>query len=98
MTTKQASLVPEEDRAEAHEHKEESGLAVVIERLAANPQVDVQKLEKIIELQGRILEHTARAAFNEAFSRMQAEIPEIDEKGGIRDRQGEIQSTYARNE
>lgn len=56
------------------------GLASVIERLAANPSVDVVKLEKIIELQERILRHNAESAFNVAFSRMQPNIPTIIER------------------
>lgn len=56
------------------------GLAGVIERLAARPEVDVAKLEKIIELQERILRHDAEAAFNAAFSQMQPNIPTIVER------------------
>jgi hypothetical protein len=58
----------------------DGGLASVIERLAANPQVDVAKLEKIIELQERILRHQAEQAFNVAFSALQSDIPTIIEK------------------
>lgn len=58
-----------------------TGLALVIERLAANPSVDVSKLERIIELQERILRHEAEAAFNSAFAVMQEEIPVIIESG-----------------
>jgi len=69
----------------------------LVERLATNPAVDVVKLEKIIELQERILRHNAKAAFDEAFSRMQPEIPEIDEKGQIAVK-GVVRSTYAKLE
>jgi hypothetical protein len=60
--------------------QETSGLALVVERLAANPDVDVAKLEKIIELQERILAHQAEAEFNSAFALMQPEIPTIIER------------------
>lgn len=70
-----------------------TGLALVVERLAANPDVDVTKLEKIIELQERILNHQAREAFNTAFAKMQGEIPTIVEKG-----RGDKGMTYARLE
>lgn len=56
------------------------GLIAVIERLAANPQVDVTKLEKIIELQERVLRQNAESAFNVAFAAMQPDIPTIVEK------------------
>src|SRR5262245_22092844 len=67
------------DAAEPAPPKEQS-LALVIERLAVNPDVDVVKLEKIIELQERILRYQAEAEFNAAFSRMQPNIPTIIEK------------------
>jgi hypothetical protein len=54
-------------------------LALTIERLAANPSVDVSKLEKIIELQERILKTQAKAEFDNAFSEMQRELPVIIE-------------------
>lgn len=55
-------------------------LAVVIERLAANPGVDVAKLEKIIDLQERILRHQAKVAFDEAFTRLAGDLPVIAER------------------
>jgi ERF superfamily protein len=70
----------------------------MFERLATNPDVDVEKLQKLIEMQERILDRNAKADFDADFSQMQPEIPEIDEKGAIRDRAGNVQSTYARNE
>lgn len=76
----------------------ESGLVQMIAGLAANPDVDVAKLEKLIDMQERILRHNAKAAFDGAFSRMQAEIPEIDERGRITAKGGGTRSTYAKLE
>jgi hypothetical protein len=58
-----------------------TGIAAVVEKLALHPDVDVLKLEKVIELQERILTHQARSAFNTAFAVMQGEIPAIEERG-----------------
>lgn len=58
----------------------QQAFADVVERLAANPAVDVVKLEKIIELQERIIRHNAESAFNVAFAAMQADIPTIIER------------------
>lgn len=46
----------------------------MFERLASDPNVDVAKLEKLIEMQERVLAHQAEAAFDEAFAVMQAEL------------------------
>lgn len=88
----QAELVPAEPKTS--EQPDATGLALIVERLAANPTVDVAKLEKIIELQERMLKHQAVASFTAAFSKMQPEIPIIDEHGRIEVR-GSVRSTYA---
>ena len=56
------------------------GLALMVERLAANPNVDVAKLERLMEMQERILAHQARVSFNTAFSLLQGDIPVIIER------------------
>lgn len=69
----------------------------MFERLALDPSVDVAKLEKLIEMQERIMRHNAKAAFDADFAAMQPDIPEIDEKGKIAVK-GTVRSTYARLE
>lgn len=72
-------------------------VALMFERLARDPAVDVEKLEKLIGMQERILAHSARAAFESAFAEMQGELPAIDERGRIL--VGEtVRSRYARYE
>lgn len=79
MASTQGELIPaipaEEQRAAT------SDLVQVIERIALRPDADVTKLEKIIELQERIMAFNARAAFNTAYAAMQGEIPTIIERG-----------------
>lgn len=70
----------------------------MFERLAKDPSVDVSKLERLIELQKDVLRVQAKAAFDAAFSRMQAVLPEVDEKGAIKDKNGGVRSRYARLE
>lgn len=69
----------------------------MFERLAKDSSVDVTKLERLIEMQERIMKHQAKAAFDTAFAEMQGEIPEIGEKGEIIV-DGKVRSTYATNE
>lgn len=56
-------------------------LVAMLERLAVSPDVDVAKLERLIAMQERILDRNAKAAFDAAFARMQAEIPVVIERG-----------------
>lgn len=69
----------------------------MFERLARDPSVDVEKLERLIAMQERIMRHTAKAAFDAAFSEMQNELPIIDERGQIVVN-GVVRSKYARHE
>lgn len=57
------------------------GFVSMIERLATNPAVDVDKLQRLLDMQERILNRNAEAAFNAAFADMQSEIPTVMERG-----------------
>lgn len=87
---------PQESIAKVQD--ENSGLVLMFERLAKDKDVDAGKLRELVDLQERILDRNAKTAFNEAFQRMQAEIPEIDEKGAIKNKDGGVQSRYSRFE
>lgn len=65
------------------------GLLAVIEKAARDPNVDVEKMERLFALQERVQERNAKAAFVEAKVTMQPELPEITMKGHIiiRDKQ-----------
>lgn len=87
----------DEPTTEIQRTDEASGLVLMFERLAKDPAVDVEKLERLIAMQERILAHNAKSAFDSAYSRMQPDIPEIDEKGKILVK-GQLRSTYAKLE
>jgi len=79
MEAEVAPIVAQEETALAPQS--ESSVALMFERLASNPDVDVAKLERLIAMQERILAHNATSEFNAAFAEMQAEIPSIVERG-----------------
>lgn len=74
---------------------DQTGMVSMIERLARSPDVDVMKLEKLLELQERIMDRNAKMAFSSALASMQPDLPVITENGEIKNKQGGIQSTYA---
>lgn len=55
----------------------------MVERIIANPNVDVVKLEKMLDLQERVLARQNEAAFDAALAEMQADLPEIPRNGEI---------------
>lgn len=80
------------------EHSESSAILSILERAARDPAVDIDKMERIFEMQVRVRADEARRAYDAAFALMQEELPEIDKRGKIiitdkNDREKVIQST-----
>lgn len=69
----------------------------VIERAASNKDVDISKLEKLLDMQERIMAKNAEMAFNSDMALMQSELPTITELGEIKVN-GVVRSKYARFE
>src|SRR4051812_23812986 len=92
-TVEQPTLAPtDEAPSTALAVQSADPFTAMVERLAANPDVDVVKLEKLIAMQERILDRNAEAAFNAAFAEMAGEIPTVTERGKT------DKGTYARLE
>ena len=69
----------------------------VIERAAMNPEVDIDKMERLLAMQERIVGRQAEADFNRGMAAMQSEIPSITERGQI-EVKGVVRSHYAKLE
>jgi len=72
-----------------------ASIMAVIDRAARDPSVDVGKMERLVQLYERITAQRAKAAYTAALAAMQPTLPVIGERGGIKDRAGNVQSTYA---
>lgn len=61
----------------------ETNLIAVIERAAINPDVDVEKMEKLLDMQERIMDRQAQMDFSAAMAAVQGAMPVIrkEEKG-----------------
>lgn len=60
-----------------------AGLIAVIERAATNPDVDIDKMERLLEMHERIIEREGRIAYFAALAEMQPALPVIGRKGTI---------------
>lgn len=65
---------------------DQSAMLAVIERAARDPQVDVAKMEKLMELQERYQARQAKIEFDAAMAEMQPELPSIGERGNAANR------------
>jgi hypothetical protein len=72
-------------------------LVLMFERLAKDPAVDVEKLQRLIDMQKDILRVNAEAEFWAAFAEMQGALPTITEDGSIAVN-GAVRSRYSTNE
>lgn len=67
----------------------------IIQQVAMSPTADIDKMERLMVMHQNIQALQAKQQFDEALAAMQEELPVIGERGGIKDKNGRIQSTYA---
>lgn len=94
---KEVTIVEQQEVAPAAPAQQDQTTAVIqmIERAATNPDVDMDKMERLLDMQERIMNRQAETEFNAALAEMQDDVPEITETGQILNKQGNVQSTYA---
>jgi len=66
----------------------------MIEKIAANPNIDADKIDKFLSMQERIMDRNARNAFYEAMNQVQAALPTVARDAENR----QTNSMYARLE
>jgi len=97
----QTIIVPEERTQktiarlqDAPPQNDTQAMIAMIERVAANPQVDPQKMQQIVDLQMQILDRNASQAFAAAMAACNRDMPAIARKAENR----QTNSTYAKHE
>ena len=60
-----------------------ASLMQVIAKAASDPNVDIDKMERLLQMQERVQDRSAEVAFSEAFADMQPELPSISHNGQI---------------
>lgn len=75
---------------------ETGAIVSMIERAARDPSVDIDKLQQLMAMRERVFARNAKAAYAAALATMQPELPVVAERGGIKDKSGKVQSTYAK--
>ena len=71
----QEVITQDEEQAEAPPSN--GSLLAVIERAATNPNIDVEKMERLLDMQERIIAREAEQDFNAAMAQLQAELPAV---------------------
>lgn len=60
---------------------ESATILSVIQRAAADPQCDIEKMERLMAMHERMQSRNAETAFNASMAEMQIELPSIAERG-----------------
>lgn len=71
-------IVKKEDMPVSQTANETAAILSVIERVATNPDVDIEKLERMLDMQERILNRNAKQEFSSALANLQAELPQVE--------------------
>jgi hypothetical protein len=81
------AVVERQDHApanvEQHPASDSAALIAVISRAASDPNVDIDKMERLMAMHERMQARAARVQYDEAFAAMQPNLPEIDKRGKI---------------
>lgn len=72
---------------------ESSAIMAVIERIATNPDAGMDKLQKMLDMQERVMNRNARQAFTADLANMQCELPIVAKNG-----EGHNKAKYAKLE
>ncbi len=70
----------------------------IMQRMARDPKLTVEKLERLIALNERMMDRTAASEFIAAYDAMVLDVPVISKKGVIKNKSGAVQSRYAKFE
>lgn len=80
----QAVIIEQKNQSLTQTDQETKAVLGIIERAATDPNVDIDKMERLLEMHERISARNAETAFYAAMSEMQTEIPIIAEDGLIK--------------
>lgn len=80
--TNQQIIIPDEVTLSRRDDEADS-LMAIIARAAANPAVDVDKLERLLGMRERVQQRQAEIDFNEALARVSPLMPRIKRNGEV---------------
>ncbi len=69
-----------------------------IMQIASNPDVDVDKMDKLFSMQERMMDRQNKMDYDEALARVQADMPRITQRGEIKNKNGMVVANYMKYE
>src|ERR1700722_115804 len=72
-----------------------STLLRILERGAADPNISIERLDRLAMLYDRMVQREAETKFNAALVKMQPKLPVLEERGQITGPDGKLLASYA---
>lgn len=79
----QAVAKREEPSAQLTHQLESSAVLSLIERAAKDPQIDIDKMQRLLDMRAQEAARAAKVSYSAALSAMQVELPVIERRGTI---------------
>jgi len=76
----------------------ERAMIARIAELAADPSVDPDRIEKLLNIQITMMERDAKIKYDQALADLQQEMPRITARGEIKNKNGDVTSRYMKYE
>lgn len=76
----------------------ESKMIATIADMAANPDVDVDKIDKLLDVQMKMMDRQAKMDYDQALARVQSDMPRITQRGEIKNKAGLVVAKYMKYE
>lgn len=81
MNAQNAQQVVPSNQREMQPSADVAPMLSMIERAARDPNVDIDKMERLVQMQERALARQAKAEYDAAMAEMQPELPSVGERG-----------------
>lgn len=76
----------------------ESKMIATIADMASNPDVDVDKIDKLLDVQMKMMDRQAKMDYDQALARVQSDMPRISQRGEIKNKAGQVVAKYMKYE
>ena len=72
----------------------EKQMIATIAQMAINPSVDVEKIDKLLSIQIKMMDRQAKMDYDQALANVQAHMPRINRRGEIKNKAGHVVAKY----
>lgn len=91
-------IVTQQQTALAPQQSTERAMIDALAQMASNPEIDPDRLEKLLNIQITMLDRQAKIDFDQALADLQRDMPRITARGTIKNKAGEETSRYMKYE